>query len=108
MVFCSKCGKELPDDAYFCSRCGVRTTKGVELGIPIPFPSEELRDAFNRMGSELERAFSTAAKEMQRAFNTARESFREPFKGGRVICKSCGGSNLGDANFCSKCGRKLE
>jgi uncharacterized membrane protein YvbJ len=29
MVFCSKCGKELPENAYFCPACGVKTAKGI-------------------------------------------------------------------------------
>jgi predicted amidophosphoribosyltransferase len=36
MVFCSKCGKELGNEANFCLQCGVRTLKGETDGVPIP------------------------------------------------------------------------
>lgn len=34
MVYCIKCGKDLPDDAYFCSACGQRTSRAEEEGVP--------------------------------------------------------------------------
>ena len=37
MVFCPKCGKDLPENAYFCPTCGVRTGKGAEANAPIPY-----------------------------------------------------------------------
>jgi len=37
MVFCSKCGKDLPENAYFCPTCGVRTGKGAEANVPMPY-----------------------------------------------------------------------
>lgn len=36
MVFCSKCGEKLPENAYFCSRCGMRTKKGQEAKVSPP------------------------------------------------------------------------
>ena len=36
MVYCMKCGAKLPEDAYFCPKCGVRTLKGEAEGISIP------------------------------------------------------------------------
>lgn len=35
-MYCSKCGEELPEDAYFCPKCGHRTPKGVEEGVAYP------------------------------------------------------------------------
>jgi DUF4097 and DUF4098 domain-containing protein YvlB len=37
MVFCSKCGKDLPENAYFCPACGARTGKGAEANVPMPY-----------------------------------------------------------------------
>jgi len=36
MVYCSKCGEEVPEDARFCPKCGSMTEKGVEAGASYP------------------------------------------------------------------------
>jgi len=105
-VFCSNCGEELPENAYFCSRCGVRTRKGVEAGICTPW--EDLREAFSKMGEEIEKAFSIAGKEMEKAFKTARGKIKEATSREPVVCPDCGEENHTDAKFCFKCGKKLE
>jgi len=106
MGFCSNCGEKIPEDAYFCPKCGARTVKGVEAGVSSP--ADELRDAFNRMGQELEKAFSVAAKEIQEAFQTARENIRQSFYNEPVVCPNCGEKNPGDSKFCRKCGKQLK
>ncbi len=95
VVFCSSCGEELPEDANFCPKCGVRTSKGVEAGVTTPL--RDLRDAFSRMGEELEKAFKRA-----------REEFREATAGEPVVCSNCGEENFAYARFCYKCGKKLD
>ena len=45
---------------YFCPKCGVRTRKGEEAKIPLPY--EDWKEMFSEMGKEIERAFSIAAK----------------------------------------------
>jgi ribosomal protein L40E len=106
MVFCTHCGEKLPDEANFCTKCGFRTKHGVETNSP--FPTEEWREAFSKIGVEMEKAFQTAAKEVQKAFKTVREDFKEPKTKQTVICKSCSQKNPTDASFCTKCGQKLE
>ena len=106
MVFCSKCGEELPENAYFCPKCGVRTRRGVEAGISTPW-MEELKDSFHKTGQEIEKAFSIAGKEMEKAFKTARERIRESTKREQVVCPHCGEKNPGDATFCYNCGKEL-
>ncbi len=106
MVFCSNCGEELPQNAYFCPRCGVRTRKGAEAGISTPW--EDLKDAFSKMGEEIEKAFTIAGKEMEKAFKTARDKVRETTSREPIICPSCGEKNLTSAGFCYKCGKKLK
>ena len=43
--------------------------KGMEANVK--YPSDEMREAFTRMGVELEKAFSTAAVEIHAAFKKA-------------------------------------
>lgn len=106
MVFCHKCGEELPEHAYFCPRCGVRTGKGIEEGISIP--RDELREGLSKIGQEIEKAFSIAAREIEEAFKTARESIRESTQRKTSVCPHCGEQNPGYARFCYKCGKALE
>ena len=106
MVFCSSCGKELPKDAYFCSKCGVKTSKGVETGVSAPL--EDLRDAFSKMGEEIEKAFAIAGRELEKAFKRAREEIREATTREPVVCSHCGEKNSAGARFCYKCGKKLD
>jgi len=106
MDFCTRCGKEIPEGAYFCPSCGARTVKGKEAGVSAPL--DEVRDALSTMGKELEKAFQTAAKEIRGAFETARENVKQSTAVKPVICKSCGQKNLGSANFCSRCGTELD
>jgi uncharacterized membrane protein YvbJ len=103
--FCTKCGKEIPEDAYFCQSCGARTLKGKEAGVSAPL--DEVRDALSTMGRELEKAFETAAKEIRGAFETVRENVKQSTPIRPVICKNCGQKNLSNANFCTKCGKEL-
>lgn len=104
-MFCSKCGEKLAEDAYFCTKCGARIRKGVEAGISVP--TEELREAFFKIGQELEKAFSTAAKEIQEAFKTTREEIHESTGRETVVCVHCGERNFHDAAFCHMCGKEL-
>jgi uncharacterized membrane protein YvbJ len=106
MEFCSRCGQKLPENAYFCPKCGVRTRKGIEARVHAP--TEDLREAFSKAGQEMEKAFKIAAKEIQEAFNTARESIRESSAAESVICTHCGETNRDDSSFCHKCGKKLD
>lgn len=106
MVFCSKCGEELPGNAYFCLKCGVKTRKGVESGISTPW--EDMKDVFHKTGQEIEKAFSIAGKEMEKAFKTARESIRKSISREQIVCPHCQEKNLGDARFCYKCGEELD
>ena len=106
VVFCSSCGEELPENVYFCPKCGVRTGKGVEAGVSAPL--EGLRDAFSRMGEEIEKAFAIAGRELEKAFKRAREEIREATAREPVVCSHCGEKNSAYARFCYKCGKKLD
>lgn len=105
MVFCHKCGAELPEDAYFCPKCGVRTRKGVEAEVTTTWV--EVRDEFSKIGVEIEKAFTRAGKEIEKAFKTAREGLQESSSETTLLCSSCGEKNHSDAKFCYNCGKEL-
>ncbi|MDD1776253.1 MAG: zinc-ribbon domain-containing protein [Candidatus Methanomethylicus sp.] len=106
MGFCSKCGKELADDAFFCPRCGVRTAAGVTAGATPPV-MEEMRDALLRAGKEIEKAVNKAAKEMDDTLTKAKENVHATKAKMNQTCPNCGAANLGNAAYCPKCGTKL-
>ena len=60
MVFCSKCGEEIPKDACYCPGCGVRIGREVEAG----GPWDKVEEGFERMGEELEKAFERVGREI--------------------------------------------
>jgi len=105
MTFCSNCGEKLPENAYFCPRCGARTIEGAEAGMATPW--EDLREAFSKMGTEIEKAFSVAGKEMEKAFKTARDKIKVATSREPIACPHCGEKNSADAKFCYKCGKKM-
>jgi uncharacterized membrane protein YvbJ len=97
MVFCVQCGEELPENAFFCLKCGVRTSIGEGAGVSYPWNWEK----------EAEKAVSTAAQEMEKAFNTIRASIFKTIKKEPAICPNCGEKNQSNSKFCSKCGKEL-
>ncbi|MBE3116052.1 zinc-ribbon domain-containing protein [Candidatus Bathyarchaeota archaeon] len=109
MSYCSNCGSKLSEDVYFCPKCGFKTPKGAETNAK--YPSDEMREAFTRMGIELERAFNIAAKEMHTAFQKARENINQKpaEQSGQeaIVCSSCGVNNQTGAVFCRNCGNKI-
>ena len=108
MVYCSNCGEKIPDDAYFCPKCGTKTPKGKASNVT--YPSDELRDAFYKVGIELERAFTIAAHETHQAIKRASENIQQkPASNAQanVICTSCGTNNVSGAVFCNSCGKKI-
>jgi ribosomal protein L40E len=105
MTYCSNCGEKIPDDAFFCSKCGHRTPAGFKANVGTP--SEEVREAFNKISVELEKAFNVAAKEVHQAFQQARANIQKSTSEEPIVCSSCGEKNPGNAVFCHKCGNKL-
>ena len=94
--------------AYFCPKCGTKTPKGKASNAT--YPSDELRDAFYRVGIELERAFTVAAHETHQAIKRASENIQQKTVSntqGNVICTSCGTKNVSGAVFCNNCGTKV-
>jgi DUF4097 and DUF4098 domain-containing protein YvlB len=62
MVYCNKCGKELPDDAYFCSACGQRTSRAEEEGIPARQDLSTLEGSIETMVSQAVRTIEETVK----------------------------------------------
>ena len=106
MVYCSRCGRELPEEANFCPKCGARSKKGREEGINIP--REELREGLATIGVEIEAALSEAGREVQQALGEARDSIREAAGRKTLVCPHCGERNRSAARFCHGCGKGLE
>lgn len=108
MVYCSNCGEKIPDDAYFCPKCGTKTPKGKASNAT--YPSDELRDAFFQVGIELERAFSMAAHETHAAIKKANKNMQQKTASntqGPAVCTSCGTKNVSGAVFCINCGNRV-
>jgi uncharacterized membrane protein YvbJ len=75
MVYCTRCGVQLPEDANFCPKCGVRTQKGREMNVSLP--AESLREALAIAGKEVEKALQVAAKEIEKAFKAVQDEIRK-------------------------------
>jgi hypothetical protein len=111
LVYCSNCGEKIDDNAFFCPKCGTKTPAGKASNAP--YPADELRDAFCKVGIELERAFNMAARETQAAFRKASENMQQKTSSknasnqGSVVCASCGANNVSGAVFCHSCGTKV-
>ncbi len=106
MVYCSKCGEKLDDNAYFCFKCGTKTEKA--KAAKVQYPADELRDAFSQVGIELEKAFNLAARETQNAIQKVKENWQQkPPPLSTVTCTQCTTKNPKDAVYCNSCGTKL-
>jgi len=113
MVYCSHCGNQVAEEAYFCPKCGTKTETGKTA--KVNYPSGELQDAFYRVGTELERAFTIAAHETHAALKKAGENIQKNTQGqtsqaaseNSVTCPNCGAKNVAGAVFCHSCGKKI-
>jgi ribosomal protein L40E len=103
MVFCSKCGVSLTENANFCPKCGVRTKKGKEAKVSPPW-----EDVFSEVGVEIETALSTASREIEKAFKEATGGIRKAIAKESTVCSNCSEKNPTDARFCHKCGTNLK
>ena len=105
MVYCSNCGSQISDDAYFCSKCGSKTPKGKSA--KVLYPTERLTEAFYNVGLELEKAFKLAARETDAAIQRAKENLQMKTADQRTVtCSNCGAKNISGAVFCTSCGTK--
>jgi uncharacterized membrane protein YvbJ len=107
LVYCSNCGSQIADDAFFCSKCGTKTDKG--KAAKAVYPADELRDTFNQVGIEIEKAFNIAARETHSAFQKAKENWQQHKypQEQTVACTKCSTKNPEGSTFCRDCGTKL-
>jgi len=117
MVYCSNCGKELSPDENFCSKCGVRTEKGVKEGAAVPWMADthwrqDVDIALQKASKAIDDGVKVArdslrevAQEVEKGVRSAREGVKE--RTGPVFCRNCGTQNTRYAKFCTKCGKEL-
>jgi uncharacterized membrane protein YvbJ len=105
MAYCHNCGEKLAENALFCTKCGAKVVQAATGGASTP--SEEVRDAFNKMSVELEKAFNVAAKELQEAFQAARSNIQKTIYKEPIVCPNCSEKNPASSTFCTKCGQSL-
>jgi len=102
LVYCSNCGAQIADDAYFCPKCGVKTKKGRDNDVL--YPTDRLTDAFYAVGVELEKAFNQAARETHAAIQRAKDNLPPRMN---VTCPKCNTKNPSGAIFCINCGNRI-
>jgi len=85
--YCSNCGAQIADDAYFCSKCGTKTDKG--KAAKAIYPSDQLRGAFYQVGIELEKAFNMAARETHSVIQKVKENWQQTAPQQTVTCSKC-------------------
>lgn len=106
LVYCSNCGTQIADDAYFCPKCGAKTEKG--KAAKAHYPADELRDAFYQVGIELEKAFNMAARETHSAIQKARDNWQQkPVQEQTFACPKCATKNSVGSIFCHNCGTRF-
>lgn len=122
MVECKGCGRELEDDANFCSHCGLRTDKGMETGFKTPVDGrasweKDVQAALETAAKSLEEGFRVAMdslKEVAEELSTEISKHRENLERRRqnkiepLHCPKCGANNDPDAIFCIKCGQQIK
>ncbi len=86
MIFCPKCGKELPDNAKFCDACGEK------LPVPVAAPAP---------------VAATPAVVPVETAPIAPETPVAPQMPSVVFCEQCGAKNDRANAFCESCGARL-
>jgi ribosomal protein L44E len=76
MAYCHNCGEKLPDNAFFCPKCGTKTVAGVQSGASSP--ADDMRDALMRNERRNGESFTIAAKEVQKPSNKPKTTSKKP------------------------------
>jgi predicted amidophosphoribosyltransferase len=117
MVYCSACGKEIDAEANFCPKCGVRTEKGVQEKVTIPWASDpywrqELDVALKKASKAVDDGvkivqdtFKEVVGEVDKGVKSARENVKD--RTGPVFCRVCGQENNKFSRYCTKCGKEI-
>lgn len=59
-MFCSKCGKDLIENAKFCAHCGTQVGASLQLAQEIPDNTSKLSEASNLAGQSVKKAINAA------------------------------------------------
>ena len=85
-MYCTKCGKQLPDDAAFCDACGAPVKSG-----------------FTAAAEKAEAAAEEAAEEVKEAAEAVEEKVAAGLK-----CPECGAELKPESRFCDSCGAPVK
>ncbi len=78
-MFCSKCGKQLPNDAVFCAECGARVSGGAAHTAQTPVPSAQdiLLKQIQEEKMLLRQSEISALNEVREHFSNKQDAFDE-------------------------------
>ena len=102
MASCEKCGTQLPQDALFCPKCGIRTPKGKRENAKAPW-----EDVLADVREDIDKAVSAAFKEIEKGLETAKQEIGRAASKRMVVCPGCGEASSAGARFCRGYGKKL-
>lgn len=119
-MFCKFCGKDLSDDAVFCSGCGKRLVMEVEkkiaveekpkldvhpaiVKIPVNVDEKKIPSAVSDSGFTICRHCGSKIGSNNAFCTNCGKSLSVQ----TVQCKNCGAENQADLMFCGKCGQRL-
>ena len=97
MVYCSECGKKNEDDAKYCIKCSVLITRTSSFEKNI----ERFADKF---GSKAEQFGKHVEKKVKEFVKSMDEETHFELK----HCSDCNVECNYDAEFCWKCGKKID
>ena len=117
MIYCASCGKQIDDEANFCSKCGTRTAKAVKDGVAIPFSETQMKADIERALAQASKAIDEGVKIAQIALQDVATRVDEEVRLARgksrdqsapFYCVACGSENNRTAKYCMKCGKDLK
>ncbi len=105
-MFCRYCGKEIRDDAVFCSACG-RKLPAVAMR-PVAQADERTgMNAAEQQRRQVNPDVQAYERQPEAAEQAAGTDWKKNLLKGKLLCPECGGENLLEAKYCFSCGRQF-